>query len=106
MARLGRPRRSRCDRTFVPSYLVEAYLADSPAAIDDSRDRARAMDDEDAGVRYVRTTFLPEDEVVLHIFEAPSAEAVDAASRRAAFVHERIVEVVEESSDPARGWIT
>ena len=47
------------------------------------------------GVRYVRTTYVPEDEVVLHLFEAPSAEALRTAGRTAALEFERIVEAQE-----------
>ena len=41
------------------------------------------------------TTFVPGDEVVLHMFEAPSAEALDDAGRLAALSYDRIVEAVE-----------
>jgi hypothetical protein len=84
----------------VPSYLVEAYLADSPAAFAEVRARAQLAADSDDGVRYVRTTFLPADEVVLHVFEAPSDEAVRLAARRAALSYERIVEAVEGLAFP------
>jgi hypothetical protein len=76
----------------MPSYVVEAYLRDSPAAEEDARRRAERAGALAEGVRYVRTTFLPDDEVVLHLFEAPSAEALGAASRRAELPFERIVE--------------
>jgi hypothetical protein len=46
-------------------------------------------------VRYVRTTFLPEDETLLHIFEAPSVEALRNAGRLVALAYERIVEALE-----------
>ena len=79
----------------VPSYVVESYLADSPNAVNDARERAKRVADLEAGVRYLRTTFLPGDEVVLHVFEAPSAETLDEAGRRAALPFDRIVEAVE-----------
>ena len=41
------------------------------------------------------SSFLPDDEVCLHLFEAPSADAVSEAMRRAALAVDRIVETVE-----------
>ena len=79
----------------MPSYLVESYLAATPAAVDDVRERARRTAELSAGVRYLRTTFLPGDETILHLFEAPSAEALSEAGRRAELQFERIVEAVE-----------
>jgi hypothetical protein len=89
----------------VPSYLVESYSADSAAALDDARGRAVRTAELGQGVRYVRTTFLPEDETVLHLFEAPSLEEVDRAGRLAALSFQRIVEAVEGASEdrPRRG---
>ena len=86
----------------MPSYLVESYLADSPQAVDDARKRARRAAELGAGVRYLRTTFLPGDETILHLFEAPSAAVLDDAGRRAALPFERIVEAVEGSDDSRR----
>jgi hypothetical protein len=77
----------------MPSYLVESYSSD--AAVDDASSRARRTAALGTGVRYVRTTFLPDDETLLHLFEAPSAEALREAARLAALAHERIVEAVE-----------
>ena len=82
----------------MPSFLVESYVA-GPAAVDDARERARRAAEIGEGVRYVRTTFLPGDEVVLHLFEAPSASALDDAGRLAALPFERIVEAVEGTAD-------
>jgi len=79
----------------MPSYVVESYLANSPAAVSDARKRARSLTDDVNGVRYVRTTFLPGDETILHVFEAPSLAAMRRAARQAALAHERIVEAVE-----------
>jgi Protein of unknown function (DUF4242) len=83
----------------MPSYLVESYAARSPGAVEKARERARRTAELGADVRYLRTTFLPDDEVILHLFEAPSAAALDEAGRRAALPFERIVEAVEESAE-------
>jgi len=79
---------------------VESYLAASPTAVEDARERARRTAALGSGVRYLRTTFLPGDETLLHLFEAPSAEALDEAGRRAALPFERIVEAVDGSEGP------
>lgn len=86
----------------MPSYLVESYLAATPAAVDDARERARRSAELGVGVRYLRTTFLPGDETILHLFEAPSMEALDEAGRRAALQFERIVEAVEGYAEPRK----
>jgi hypothetical protein len=89
----------------VPSYLVESYLADSPAAAADAEARARLAAELDDGVRYVRTTFLPADELVMHVFEAASADAVRCAAGRAGLPYERVVEAVEGGTE-ADGALT
>jgi hypothetical protein len=50
-----------------------------------------------------RTTFLPGDETILHVFEAPSLAALHRAARRAALQCERIVEAVEGSAGSREG---
>ncbi|MDP9281975.1 MAG: DUF4242 domain-containing protein [Chloroflexota bacterium] len=77
----------------MPRYLVESYS--SGAAVSEARERARLTAHLGAGVTYVRTTFLPGDETVLHMFEAPSAEALDKAGRLAALEFQRIIEAIE-----------
>ena len=83
----------------MPSYLVESYAAGSEAALNDARARAHRTAELGRGVRYIRTTFLPGDETILHFFEAPSAAVLDEAGRRAALPFERIVEAVEGSAE-------
>jgi hypothetical protein len=80
------------------SYLVESYLADSPAAAEEARESARSLTDDDTRVRYVRTTFVPGDETVLHLFEAPSVPVLREAALRAALRYERIVEAIESTA--------
>jgi hypothetical protein len=82
----------------MPRFLVESYVAASPEAFDDACERARRTAENTSAVRYVDTTYLPGDETVLHLFDAPSAEALDEAGRRAGLQFERIVPAV---NDPA-----
>jgi hypothetical protein len=83
----------------VPRFLVESYVAASSAAFDDACERARLTARAARGVRYVDTTYLPGDDTVLHLFDAPSAEALDEAGRRAGLQFERIVQAVSDSAD-------
>jgi len=83
----------------MPSYLVDAYLPRSRAdelidLISRLRAAAEALTAEGTQVRHVRSSFLPADELFLHLMEAESAEAAGEASRRAGIPPERIVEAV------------
>jgi hypothetical protein len=68
----------------VPCFAVETYV---PAA---SREplvrisaRARAAAGRGAGVRYLATLFLPEDETCFHVLDAPSPDAAAEVAARA-----------------------
>jgi uncharacterized protein DUF4242 len=82
-------------------YLIESYAPDR--VIEDQRERAQRAAELAAGIRYVRTTFLPGDETVLHVFEATSSEQLGEAARQAALPYERIIEAVEGSGEPEGG---
>ena len=82
----------------MPSYLVESYADRS--SFEEAGERAERTAELGNGVRYVRTTFLPGDEMVLHLFEAPSIEALDSAASLAALSFERIVPAVESRTPP------
>jgi hypothetical protein len=83
------------------SYLMESYAASS--IVEEQRARARRIAEVGTGVRYVRTTFLPGDETLLHLFEATSPEVLRDAARDAALQYERIVEAVERSAEAPEG---
>ena len=80
----------------MPSYLVESPVVSSPKAFDDACRQAQSVSTPDAGIRYVRTTFLPGDETAMHVFEAPSLQALADAGRIAGLRFERIVQWSDE----------
>jgi hypothetical protein len=77
------------------TYLVEAYLANRPKAVEAARSMARRAADVGSGISYLRTTFLPNDETVFHLFEAPSEDAVVAAATVVSMPIDRITEAVD-----------
>lgn len=89
------------------NYLAESYFAPHDrAALEHSAAAVRAATAELSGeglaVRYVRTTFLAEDETCFHVFAAESEEAVREASRRAGLELIRVVEAVEPDASGAQ----
>jgi len=83
-------------------YLVEVYVPrsrgrEASAAAARARSAAEALSREGSEIRYVRTTFLPADETCFHLFEACSAEVVEAAVLRAKLGRARVVAAVEDS---------
>jgi hypothetical protein len=79
----------------MPSYLIEGYLPRSRASeLSAAAERLRLVADalaaEGVQVRHVRSSFLPADELFLHVVEAESAEAAGDATRRAGISPERI----------------
>jgi hypothetical protein len=84
----------------VPTYLVENYIPrshaqEARAAGRRARAAAEELSREGIAVRYVRTTFLPDDETCFHLFEAVTADDVEEVSRRAGLGRARVVGVVE-----------
>jgi hypothetical protein len=53
-------------------------------------------------IRFVRSIFVPADEICFYVFEAVSAEAVRAACERAALRFARIVAAVDSREEEAR----
>jgi hypothetical protein len=84
----------------MPSYLVETYASklrvhEARAAGRRARAAAEQLSREGARIRYVRTTFLPDDETCFHVFEAASEEAVGEVCWRAGIGAGRIAPAVE-----------
>ena len=84
----------------MPSYLVESYLSRTCrdgmrlVALRAAR-AAAALAREGKDVQYLRSSFVPDDEVCLHWFTASSAAVVDEVAERAALAWDRVVEAVE-----------
>ena len=83
----------------MPRFLVESYLVKTDSAFDNACALARRTAEAGQGIRYVETTYLPGDETVMHLFDAPSMRALGAAGRRAGLRFERIVQAVSDSGD-------
>jgi hypothetical protein len=85
----------------MPSYLIEGYLPRSRAAeltesVARLRRAAEALTAEGIRVRHVRSSFLPADELFLHVLEADSVEVAGEATTRAGMSPERITEEVPQ----------
>ena len=82
----------------MPNYLVESYAPRSGAGLDESIARVRLAAKEIAaegvGLRHVRSTFVPEDEICFHVFEAESVAVIDEVGRRAGLPFERVAEAM------------
>ncbi len=92
----------------MPSYLIESYLprsrsGDLPAMVDRLRRATESLTAEGTRVRHVRSTFLPNDELCLHMLEAESAAMVSEASRRAAIEPARVVQALSVAGTDAPG---
>jgi hypothetical protein len=92
----------------MPSYLIESYLPRSRsgelhALADRLRRATESLTAEGARVRHLRSTFLPNDELCLHLLEAESAAMVSEASRRAAIEPARVMRALSVASTDAPG---
>jgi hypothetical protein len=87
----------------VGTYLVETYLSRHARGEPDrtvARIEAALADTRTAGgskVRYLRATFVPDDETCLLVFEASSIEQVRAVAERAGLAADRVTRTVESS---------
>jgi uncharacterized protein DUF4242 len=76
-------------------YLVECYLPANGDGVEQIDARARAAVAELAGVRHVRSIVVPDDEMCVLHYDAPSRELALEAARRAGVSSDRAVEMLE-----------
>jgi len=86
----------------MPSFILETYVARLPeGGLGELVHRARAATT-GTSVSHVRSYFVPEDDMCMHVFEGPSAAAVRDIADGAGLEAERIVQSVDELADPAK----
>jgi hypothetical protein len=88
----------------MPSYLVETYLARGQAGERAIRERrARSAADElthgTSRVRFDRSIHVPEDEICLFFFDAPSGREAALAAQRAGLEPIRVVEAIASGKE-------
>lgn len=86
----------------MPMYLVETYVPRTDARKAramglSARAAAEGMSDRGVPIRYVGTTFLPDDETCFHVFAAESAGHVAEACRLAKLGAARVVPAIDAS---------
>jgi hypothetical protein len=88
----------------MPRYLAESYLARGGDLLDHVRRADTAA--QAVGARHLRATFVPDDELCLHWFDAASAGVVGEVGRAARIGFDRIVEAVETErpTDQEERW--
>ena len=83
----------------MPTYLVEAYAPriseQTCAKLErEARKAVRDLAAEGRQIAYLSSIFIREDETCFHLFEAGSADDVEAVTARAALCLTRIVQTV------------
>jgi hypothetical protein len=81
------------------SYLSRARRSELASLATRARAAATAVTEQGHEVAYLRTAFVPEDEVCLHWFIAPSPAIVTELGRLAKIEFDRIVEEVEQPKE-------
>jgi len=93
-------------------YLLESYLpglseTDLADLVERLNDAADALSEDGLRVRYLRSTYVPEDETCFHYVEASTTSAAERFAQRAELSFDRILEArngaVSSASDVKEG---
>ena len=82
-------------RYIAEVYLPRSHALEAEASGQRARTAASELSSEGLAIRYLSTTFLPDDETCFHFFEAASADEVSRASERAGLGRVRVVTAIE-----------
>jgi hypothetical protein len=85
-------------------FLVEVFTPHATAGELAAADRramsaAQRLSGPDLDVRYVRATYIPEDEICLFVFDAPSGPDAALVAQRAGLEPIRVVEAVSSTKE-------
>ena len=85
-------------------FLVEVFTPRSSAgdlatAERRARSAARRLSGADVAVRYVRATYIPDDEICFFVFDAPSRGDAALVAQRAGLEPIRVVEAVSSAKE-------
>lgn len=85
-------------------FLVEVFTPRSRAGDIAAAERraisaARRLSGAEGAIRYVRATYLPEDEICFFVFDAPSVREAALVARRARLEPIRVVEAVSSGKE-------
>jgi hypothetical protein len=88
----------------MPSYLVETFLSRGNAGDRDERERAtssaaEALTRDGTPIRFGGLIYVPEDEICLYSFDAPSIGDVERVVERAGLRLLRVVEAISSSKE-------
>ena len=88
----------------MPSYLIETYLARGNvvgrvACETRARSAAEALTREGTRVHFDRAIHVPEDEICLFVFDAPSSLDALLLAERAGLDHLRVVEAIPSGEE-------
>jgi len=88
----------------MPRFLGESYPVgvsrkNLTAAARRARVVAAQMRAQGTAVWFVKSTFVPSEESLICLFDAPSAATVEELSRRATLPVERVIEVVDVEAE-------
>lgn len=87
----------------MPSFILETYVTGlTPIELDELAERTKHAATGTAVV-HVRSYFVPEDEMCMHVFEAPSREAVEELASAAGLEVERVIHTVGEHAEQSTG---
>ena len=87
-------------RFLVEAYTTAGHLADVEQR---ARDAADEVSRSGIPVRYVRSIYVPEDEICFHLFDAESVGAVRTVTERAQLEAQRIVTAIDDASPELQG---
>ena len=84
---------------FVEVFTPRAAAAELAAVERRAAVAATRLSDTDIAVRYVRTTYIPDDEICFFVFDAWSGHDVALAAQRAGLDPIRVVEAVSSTKE-------